>query len=329
MELCGFQQFNVTENIRSNISRRDSAVRQRFNGAAVFRVNPCRSSDPVGDCAFGDAKCLSEGGLVAAECFNCFDNRFHVISKASLYPNVKRQLLTNFSRRRNNQPMIDNMQLAARITEAMDAAKARDKRMTQDFIAEQIGVTKQAVNGWRRTGKIDKANLAKLAQVIGADLSELLDAVPAAISETAYTDVLAFGQAAGLSDGEEIAEYQETYALKFKTISLRRKNLSIRDCMVIYGKGDSMLPRIHDGDAILIDTSDKKPRNETLYLIRFDGAGADAYSVKQCKKVGHVVMFESLNPQGDHNWREPKLMEDPKSPIEIIGRVRWIGSWEG
>lgn len=176
------------------------------------------------------------------------------------------------------------------------------------------------------------SKLEAWARFYGVTLSWLTTGKGVKDADTAlddgYRNITAYAQAAGLSDGEEVAEYQETHSLKFKASSLNRKHLQASSLAVIYGKGDSMLPRIHDGDAILFDRHDIKPRNETLFVIRFDGAGADAYSVKRCRKVGKIVMFESLNPQGDHNWREPRLMDDPRNPIEIIGRVRWIGSWE-
>ena len=97
---------------------------------------------------------------------------------------------------------------------------------------------------------------------------------------------------------------------------------------MIYGDGDSMLPRIRTGDAILFDTSDTRPVDEALFVVQVPGVARGAYSVKRCRHFGDDVYFDSLNPEGDHNWRKPRKMADPKRPITIIGRVRWIGSWE-
>lgn len=97
----------------------------------------------------------------------------------------------------------------------------------------------------------------------------------------------------------------------------------------MYGRGDSMEPRVLDGDAILFDRSDTKPRDGHLFVILVPGAGAESYSVKRCELVGDLVLFRADNPNGNHNWRKPRRMDDPKHPIKIVGRVRWIGSWEG
>lgn len=152
---------------------------------------------------------------------------------------------------------------------------------------------------------------------------------PPYMPETNHVDVLAFAQAAGLSEGVEAAEYAETHQLKFRADSLARKNLRPHDLAVMYGHGDSMEPRIHSGDAILFDQGDTRPRDGHLYVVLVPGAGAESYSVKRCEVIDDLVFFRADNPRGDHGWRKPRRMDDPKQPIKIIGRVRWIGSWEG
>jgi phage repressor protein C with HTH and peptisase S24 domain len=143
-----------------------------------------------------------------------------------------------------------------------------------------------------------------------------------------WTDVRAHSQSVGLGDGREAAEYAETRKLKFRVVSLRRKGLSPHTLSVVFGRGDSMLPRIRDGDAILFDTSDKVPRDGRIYVVQIDGPRGPEYSAKRCVEVLGRIAFEAINPDGDHQWSKPRAMDDPKRPIEILGRVRWIGSWE-
>lgn len=144
-----------------------------------------------------------------------------------------------------------------------------------------------------------------------------------------WSDVLGYAQQVGLGEGPEANEYAETHKLKFRADSLQRKRLSPAHLAVMYGKGESMLPRIHSGDAILFDKSDTRPLDEALFVVLLEGVAGESYSVKRCREFGHDIYFDALNPEGDHNWRKPRKMDDPKHPIQIIGRVRWIGSWEG
>jgi phage repressor protein C with HTH and peptisase S24 domain len=146
--------------------------------------------------------------------------------------------------------------------------------------------------------------------------------------DATWQDIVGYGQALGLSEGEEAQEYAEAHKLKFRADSLARKGLHAPSLAVMYGRGDSMLPRIHDGDAILFDTSDRAPADESLFAVMVPGVDKGLYSVKRCRMFGDDVYFEAMNPAGDHGWRKPRKMADKRHPIEIIGRVRWIGSWE-
>jgi len=41
------------------------------------------------------------------------------------------------------------------------------------------------------------------------------------------------------------------------------------------------------------------------------------------RTVGQVV-FVSDNPDGDHNWKDPRPLADG---LTVVGRVRWTGGW--
>ena len=143
-----------------------------------------------------------------------------------------------------------------------------------------------------------------------------------------WPGVRGYAQAVGLGAGAEADEYAESHKLKFKAASLRRKRLQPEALAVFYGKGDSMLPRIHDGDAVLFDTSDVKPRDGALYVIQVHGAANAEYQVKRALLLDDSVFFVADNPSGDHAWTKPRRMDAKRSEIVVIGRVRWIGSWE-
>lgn len=142
--------------------------------------------------------------------------------------------------------------------------------------------------------------------------------------ESEWTDIQGFAQAVGLGNGAEAQEYAETHALKFRAQSLLRKRLKQDNLAVMYGDGDSMEPRIKSGDAVLFDTKDTKPRDGSMFVILWRGE----YYVKRAMILDDAVYFTTDNPRGDHNWKGPKRMDAPRDPITILGRVRWIGSWE-
>jgi len=215
-----------------------------------------------------------------------------------------------------------DMEMAARLREVIAGIP-----LTKADIAERLGVTAQAITGWETKGRIAKKNLAALSALAGRAPEYLLSG---AVGETDadWPDVTGYAQAVGLGDGVEAEEYAQTHKLKFRASSLSRKGLSRQHLAVVYGRGDSMMPRIRAGDAILFDTSDTRPRDETLFVVQTHGIAGGEYSVKRCRHFGDDVYFDALNPEGDHAWRKPRRMDDPRHPITIVGRVRWIGSWE-
>nr|WP_255703328.1 S24 family peptidase [Lysobacter sp. GX 14042] len=137
-----------------------------------------------------------------------------------------------------------------------------------------------------------------------------------------WSDVLGYAQDVALGDGSLPDEYAETHKLKFRRDSLQRKGLRPGALQVYYGSGDSMEPRIHDGDAILFDTSDTRVVDNRIYVVRYEG---HVYA-KRLQVHGDLVFIESDNDT-DPKWRRPVLVREGDD-FEVIGRVRWIGSWE-
>ena len=213
----------------------------------------------------------------------------------------------------------------------------KDARMSMEAFGSVVGTSKQYVNGLEK-GANQRPNgefLEGWARHFNVNMRWLVSGkgakhVAAANDSGAeWPDIRAYHQAVGLGDGVEASDYEETHKLKFRADSLARKGLRPDNLAVVYGKGDSMLPRIQSGDAILFDTSDTRPVDGGLFVIAIDGTGNLEYNVKRCKLVDDLVLFEADNPAGDHTWRSARNMANKRHPIKIVGRVRWIGSWEG
>lgn len=205
-----------------------------------------------------------------------------------------------------------------------------------DLIARKV-LSKAGIyfilDGTTKAEKIRASTVAKLSAALQVNPDWLQygrgpmegGAVP---QEGEWENVKGYAQAIGLGGGPEAAEYAETHKLKFKSSSLARKRLRAPALAVMYGNGDSMEPRIHGGDAILFDTSDTRPKDGALFVVLVPGAQNNEYQVKRCEIIDDLVLFKADNPSGDHNWRKSKRMDSGKWPIQIVGRVRWIGSWE-
>lgn len=201
----------------------------------------------------------------------------------------------------------------------------------QPQLARLAGVTKQAISRIERDEIKDPSasTLEPIARHYGVNLKWLLTGegpkmrgTDASYIDETWADILGVRQAAALGDGAEPDEYAETHKLKFRSDSLARKHLKPDRLAVVYGKGDSMYPTIKDGDAILIDTGDRAPRDDKLFVVTY---GRDLFA-KRLINLGGKWFIDSDN-KSDPKWKRPEPIDEVRG-FEIHGRVRWIGSWE-
>lgn len=193
------------------------------------------------------------------------------------------------------------------------------------YLSRRYKVSNVVANAWLN-GEY-KPEIPK-AKEIADDHGEAFEALyfgeqSKAANDDPWADVTGYAQAAGLGTGPEAAEWAETHKLKCRKDSLAKKRLNPRNLAVMYGAGDSMEPTIRAGDAILFDTTDTEPKNRGIYVLLVPGAGGEEYVVKRAVVSKGAASFISDNPDGDHNWKEPR----PYSGMKIVGRVRWTGGW--
>ncbi len=213
------------------------------------------------------------------------------------------------------------MSVGQRITEAR---KARDN-MSRKELAALSGVPYPTLAGIENGDQSSSTALPALAKALKVNALWLATGRgprDATEDDDAWPDVMAHKVAASLGDGAVPDEWAEAHKLKFRAESLARKRLRPASLAVCYGRGDSMLPRIRSGDAILFDRSDTKPKDGALFVLSYDGG----LYAKRLIEIGGKWFIESLN-KDDPKWRKPEPIDESK-PINIHGRVRWIGSWE-
>jgi phage repressor protein C with HTH and peptisase S24 domain len=240
--------------------------------------------------------------------------------KAPLYAGIKRRLLPTDERHVHSSGMLDSdqerIELAERLRREIEALP-----MTKVELAERLDVTPQAITGWQTSGRISKKSLSRLAAICGKPERYFMTGKDPGRDDE-WEDVRGSAQAAALGDGMAPDEYAEAHRLKFRASSLRKKGLRPGRLEVYYGKGDSMEPRIRDGDAVLVDKSDTRIVDDRIYFIRHE----QHYFVKRLQVHGDMVFIVSDN-RDDPQWRKPLLVR-PGDDFEVLGRVRWIGSWE-
>lgn len=67
---------------------------------------------------------------------------------------------------------------------------------------------------------------------------------------------------------------------------------------LVLARGDSMEPRIHDGDYVVVQ-KDVAPDPGGIALVRVGGAGVDEYTIKRVQQLGSSIILTSINKAYD------------------------------
>ena len=230
------------------------------------------------------------------------------------------------------------MTIHARIKAARKA-----KGMTEQQLADLIGVTRAAVQQWEREekGTAPKRTIqGKVAQALGISLAELLGteapygewAVPVAhtLPESPALEpgelvvrVPLLSNAASMGTGSDVLHDDILVGqidLSERWVTQRIKPTSPQALRFIHAYGDSMSPTFEDGDILLVDTGMRDPKAiDGVYVM----AANDRLYVKRVRqRLDGSVEISSDNA----NVKTVDVLNGG-SAVDVLGRVVWC--WNG
>ena len=211
------------------------------------------------------------------------------------------------------------------------AIAASGKKKQQ--IALECGVSNPSVSGWvsGESKSLRPENLYALAQATGFNAEWLAigegperppEQLPGSPSDKEYALIPQYTARAAAGNGYHNDHVELKEGLVFKRDWLKRLALKDDHLCVIYAEGSSMEPTMFDGEVLLIDQSDRTPRNGKVYaILRPDGS----VSVKRfSQQLTGDWVIRSDNPDKTRYPDEPVSVNDMQN-IEIIGRSVWRG----
>lgn len=102
-----------------------------------------------------------------------------------------------------------------------------------------------------------------------------------------------------------------TYSLSLSKKIVENYNIS-QNCIGILVSGDSMSPKLKNGDIAIIDTSITDLKDDNIYAFMFEN---HCY-IKQLQKLGKEIGIKSLN----HSYENWKMI--PNETFKIIGQLQ-------
>lgn len=223
----------------------------------------------------------------------------------------------------------------ARIVAAMNdwtllaKAKMKELKLTQERLAEILGVTQGAVAHWlggRR--EPDLQTIAAILNVLGLPPLKITQpgdelSAPRTPTEADYALIPQLSAIGTGGDSGHLNDHVEVKGgLAFKREWLARMKVKPETCCVIYAQGSSMEPFIFEGDVALIDYSDPTPRDGKVYAIRRQDGGVSIKRMVQQLSGGWII--RSDNPDKSR-YGDETVSEDTLHEMPIIGRVVWRG----
>lgn len=179
---------------------------------------------------------------------------------------------------------------------------------SQKDVAKTLGIASQTFNNWCKGNSIPSIDtIDKLAQYFHCSRADLIEK-PSTASVRMSVSIPVLGRVAAgipMDSIEEIIDREDISSELAKTGTFFGLRI----------KGDSMAPRIQDGDTVIVRAQDDAESDQIVIALINGHDGV----CKKLKKLDNGLMLVSLNPS-----YEPMVFtkgEIDVMPVKIIGRV--------
>lgn len=193
--------------------------------------------------------------------------------------------------------------------------KFKKTNITQTQIADALNYSVQKINKRAvRNSKYTEAEIQKIEKSFNVDFSNT-NLNSDTISIDYYPDVIASCGSGGFEMSQECIKYDVP-------ATLFPPSTDVKSYSMCHAKGNSMYPRIWDGDFVICEHKDNmKIENGEMYIFCFD----DQIYLKRLTKNINQIVVESENPDFPTQYIEKDQMND----VHLIGHVICSGRMNG
>lgn len=224
-----------------------------------------------------------------------------------------------------------NMTIGQRIAEARALAG-----LNQSQLADKLGISPQSVQQWELGKTTPRGKrMAEIAKVLVVtpewlqfgisavkatpppeDKAEITDSfsITDSINIPYFNVELAAGSGCHI-DMEEVNEH-----INVGSEILDRHAVAADQIVAAKVRGDSMSPRLLDGDTVLINTAEKRPQDGKIYAIAVE----EELKVKRLIHCFDGSWIISSDNKSDPAYRDEKISRANFERLRVIGRVFMI-----
>ena len=205
------------------------------------------------------------------------------------------------------------------------SAEKREK-VTREKIGEVFGVSRQRITAMlekplppHRLKQLEDAFCMSISETVEQFGTEDFIKSPEELSKDGFKYLPIRGDvSASCGNGVYVYDESQTAVYPISEFLLKSLGASVTDTDIIFASGDSMLPEIKDGDALMVDKSKKDIIDGQIYIIRSNGQ-------LLCKRLQKIppqkIKIVSDNPKYDPYYIDFSNVID--FDFDVVGRVLW------
>lgn len=197
-------------------------------------------------------------------------------------------------------------------------------------LADRIGVSASAVYQWEgKDVELKGSVLVALERLLGARAEWIMTGRLPMRQDNPFEGhaIIKFYRDAKVGAGSALnndSPFARIGGIAFLEESLRRQGINADSSWAVRVHGPSMQPRLNDGDTIVYDTADTRIISGCIYVI--EHPMTEGAMVKRLfREVDGRVRIVSDNPDPRY---APETIPADADGFKVLGRVRWVGSWE-
>jgi len=329
-------------------------LRGQFRARNIGRSLDCRGMlcrhaslpQPSGDRLGVLAAQASQGGL-GTESFDGLADGVHANSKHDVYDEVNIVFLDADGRRRDYQQMVD---IKLKTFEGRFDAALAQCGLTRAEFARFPGIGQANITNWKKRGGVGQTSGPRVRELLGVSLEWLNSGhgepfpngptvyangkpLPHTPRVPAYSirgvddetfdpsldvliDVVDVELSAG--NGRSVPEFRKTRRqLAFSIDWVRRKRFKESALKVMPVHGDSMLPKLADGDTVLINTDDTRIVDGKIYALML-GREAKIKTLRWRADGSLIVISENKDKE---TYPDEVIPPADAADVYIIGRA--------
>ncbi|MGB0662809.1 MAG: XRE family transcriptional regulator [Pontibacterium sp.] len=209
--------------------------------------------------------------------------------------------------------VVENVSLANRLKLRMS-----ELGLSQREVAERTGMSQVAIHNLTSGKSLATRKITELATTLNCSAEWLQQGVSQ--SQPApenYTNIPFLDVELAAGNGKHIDTEQVEEWIPISTEWILENRFSKHALAAVTVKGDSMVPRLQDGDAILVNTEDRTPTSGNIYAIAVDSELRVKRLIKRMDGAWIISSDNKSNPA----YQDEVISHHNFEQLRIIGRA--------